>query len=118
MILQSVSFRWRPEVTAEQVSALTDALSRLPAQIPVLLSYHFGPDLGPREGNADYAVIALLQNLEDVDTYVDHPAHVEFSRQHTGDGGVAVGSSVRPTRKRGPRSLTVCLAERLSARRH
>lgn len=83
MILHSVSFRWHPEVTAEQVDALTAALSQLPAQIPVLVSYHYGPDLGLREGNADYAVIALLQNPEDVDTYVDHPAHVELSRQHT-----------------------------------
>jgi len=83
MILHSVSFRWRDGVTAEQIQGLTAALAQLPARIPVLLKYYFGPDLGLREGNADYAVIALLKNPEDVDAYVDHPAHVELSRRYT-----------------------------------
>ncbi|WP_235623968.1 Dabb family protein [Mycolicibacterium goodii] len=78
-----MSFRWHAGITAEQIAALTVALTALPSQIPVLLSYRFGPDLGLREGNADYAVVALLRNPRDVDTYLDHPAHIEVMRQYT-----------------------------------
>lgn len=83
MIVHTVTFRWHQGVTAAQVDEFTAALSALPSQIPVLASYRFGPDLGLREANADYAVVAVVRNEDDVSTYLDHPAHVAVIRQYT-----------------------------------
>lgn len=75
MILHVVTFLWRPDVTNADVEAVLEGLSSLPAQIPELRDYRFGPDLGLREGNAHFGVTALLDGPEDVDAYLDHPAH-------------------------------------------
>ncbi|WP_234820654.1 Dabb family protein [Mycolicibacterium goodii] len=79
-----MSFRWHADVKAEQIDAFSDALTQLPSQIPALLAYRFGPDLGLREGNADFAVVALLRTPQDVHAYLDHPTHVEVIQRYTG----------------------------------
>lgn len=83
MIMHAVSFRWREDVTSEQIDAFTTALSALPEQIPALVSYRFGPDLGLREGNADYAVVAVVRSPEDVTAYLGHPAHLNVVGHYT-----------------------------------
>lgn len=70
-----VTFSWRPEVTNDDVIAVNEGLSSLPDQIPELRSYRFGPDLGLREGNADYAVAAVLDSPDTLPAYLDHPEH-------------------------------------------
>ena len=81
MIMHLVTFTWRPDVTNDDVLAVIDALSSLPDQIPELLSYSFGPDLGLREGNADFAVAATLEGPETLPAYLDHPEHLRIIRE-------------------------------------
>lgn len=77
MILHCVTFTFVDETTTDQVEAVTKALARLPEQIPSLLHYQHGPDLGLREGTGDYAVAAWVADSDGLAGYLDHPAHVE-----------------------------------------
>ncbi|SFF68165.1 Dabb family protein [Blastococcus tunisiensis] len=76
MLMHVVTFRWKPDVTPDQVAALRTTLGALPAQIPELVNYRHGPDLGVRDGNADYAVVATLRDMDALFTYLQHPDHV------------------------------------------
>ena len=81
MIMHLVTFNWRPDVTNDDVVAVIEGLSSLPAQIPELLSYRFGPDLGLREGNADFAVAAVVESPETLPGYLDHPEHARIVKE-------------------------------------
>ena len=83
MIMHTVSFRWHEHVSADQVEEFTAALAALPAQIPALVTYRFGPDLGLREGNADYAAVAVVHGEEELRGYLDHPAHLAVVEKYT-----------------------------------
>lgn len=78
MIMHLVTFTWRPETTNDDVVAVIEGLTSLPEQIPELVSYNFGPDLGLHEGNADFAVAAVVESPEALLAYVDHPEHVRI----------------------------------------
>jgi hypothetical protein len=70
-------FRWTPESTEEQRSAVVPALAELPGLIPELKEFRFGPDAGIDPGrNHDFAVVADVDSPDDYRIYADHPAHV------------------------------------------
>jgi len=75
------TFTWRPDVTNDDVVAVLEGLSSLPDQIPELRSYSFGPDLGLRDGNADFAVAAVLESPETLPSYLDHPEHMRILKE-------------------------------------
>ena len=66
----------RPDTTDEQRQHILDGLATLPAEIPALVDYRFGPDLGLAEGNATIAVVADCDDVAGYEAYRDHPAHV------------------------------------------
>jgi hypothetical protein len=61
--------------TEEQVRAIEDALSTLPARLPQLRAYAIGRDLGINAGNASFAVVAEFANIDDYVAYRDDPEH-------------------------------------------
>lgn len=69
------TFVWRAGVTTEDVEPFMDALAELPAQIPELRRFVFGPDLGLREGNGDFGVWAVLDGPEAFAAYVANESH-------------------------------------------
>jgi len=75
------TFTWQDGVTAQQVEEVSGALSKLPGHIPQIRGYQFGPDLGLRQGNADYGVCALVDTEADVSAYLDHPEHLRVVQQ-------------------------------------
>lgn len=81
VIMHLATFTWRPDVTNDDIVAIIEALTSLPDQIPELISYSFGPDLGLRDGNADFAVAAVLANPQSLPAYLDHPEHVRILRE-------------------------------------
>lgn len=83
MISHLAVFRWKDDVDPAAVERLCAALTGLPEQIPELISYRFGPDLGLRAGNADFGVLAQLPDAEAVAGYLDHPAHQDVVRTFT-----------------------------------
>jgi hypothetical protein len=70
-----VCFRFQPDVPAERVTALAEALRGLPAEIPEIASYHVGTDLGLNPTSWDFAVSADFATEDDYATYRDHPRH-------------------------------------------
>lgn len=70
-----VLFRFTPESTPEQHEAVLTGLRALPAQIPELLDYRVGPNVGSAELNYDFAVVADFAEPEHFDWYLEHPAH-------------------------------------------
>jgi hypothetical protein len=61
--------------TEEQVRAIEDALSTLPARLPQLRAYAIGRDLGINAGNASFAVVAEFANIDDYVAYRDDAEH-------------------------------------------
>lgn len=84
MILHIAAFRWKDEVTEEQVAALTEALSRMSERIDCILSYAAGPNLHLRPGGADYGVAAVVENGDALDEYLDHPLHQQIYSEFLG----------------------------------
>ena len=73
-----VTFTLRPDTSEDQIRTLTRELAALPAKIPALRSYNFGPDLRLRDGSADFAAVGVVDDAEGLHSYLDHPAHVEL----------------------------------------
>lgn len=67
--------RWNDAADDAGRQAMVDALAGLPAQIPELLDYRFGPDAGLADGNWDFAVVADFADQAGYEVYRDHPAH-------------------------------------------
>jgi hypothetical protein len=76
LILHIASFRWKDEVTPDNVSDLTDALRSMAAGIPELRSYVCGENLRLRPG-ADFGVAAI-------GAYLDSAAHKEVYEKFLG----------------------------------
>jgi hypothetical protein len=82
MIRHTVVFRWTPEATAEQRQRVSTELARLPSLIPTLRSYELGSDLGVNEGNFDFAVSALFDDMAGYLAYRDNPEHRAIIHDH------------------------------------
>jgi hypothetical protein len=83
MIRHVVMLSWNDKCNDEAVAAVTEGLAGLPAKIPQIRSYQFGPDVQIDRRNADYVLIGDFESEEDYQVYVSHPAHVEFMTKLT-----------------------------------
>ncbi len=81
MIQHAVSMVWKKDVGAQDVGVLVELLEALPEEIPVVREYRFGEDLGLREGNADFAVLAMLDDESALKAYLEHPFHLRIREQ-------------------------------------
>lgn len=77
-------FRWADGVTDQQVQALRQALSELPAAIPELRDYRVGPDAGLVDENWDFVVVADVDDADGWRAYVAHPAHRKVISEQLG----------------------------------
>ncbi len=75
MILHLATFRWKDDVTTDDVAALTEKLLEMAAAIPELRSYQCGESLRLRPGGADYGVAAIVDDAAGLDAYLDSEAH-------------------------------------------
>lgn len=78
MIRHVVMFRWADDVDDDHVAAVTAGLDGLPAQIPEIVAYRHGPDVGINAGNFDYVVVGDFASADDYLVYRDHPEHRAF----------------------------------------
>jgi hypothetical protein len=81
-VLHMAVFKWFDGVTEDQVDALCTELATMPSRIEGVRSYRFGRDLGLRDGNFDFGVVAELDAPGDVERYLDHPLHRELVAAH------------------------------------
>jgi hypothetical protein len=84
VILHLAAFRWKDDVSAEDVAQLCDALVAFRRRVDGIVDYHFGPDLGMRPDNADFGIVAVMESPETLHGYLDHPAHQELYKQVLG----------------------------------
>lgn len=82
MIRHVVLLRWSTAPDDAAQRAFAAALDALPAQIPEIVSYEHGADVGIAAGNFDYAVTATFADAQDFPTYRDHPAHQAMFAEH------------------------------------
>ncbi|MGI9023129.1 MAG: Dabb family protein [Acidimicrobiales bacterium] len=75
MLRHVALFCWKPDATDVAVRAFSDGLAALPAQIPEIRSYRFGPDAHLGGANDDFAVVADFDDAEAYQRYAEHPAH-------------------------------------------
>jgi len=66
----------------DAVEALRLALAELPAKIPEIRAYSFGPDVGLAPTNADFALVADFDDADAWRRYQAHPAHVDVLERH------------------------------------
>ncbi len=83
MIRHVVLLSWNEKSDDEAVAAVTRGFADLPAQIPEIRAYTFGPDLQTDRRNADYVLVADFDDEEDFQTYSNHPAHIDFMKKLT-----------------------------------
>lgn len=76
-----VMFRWNPETTPEQIDALTRDLAGMPAMVPTIRSYQFGPDVVGGEGSYDFAILAGFDDEAGYRAYADDEGHKQFAAE-------------------------------------
>ena len=82
MIRHCVIFRFAPGTDPRAIEALAEALRALPGLVPEIAAYWVGADLGLRDTNADFAVVADLADEDAFRTYSGHPAHLDVIATH------------------------------------
>ena len=74
MLRHVAVFRWAEGTPPADVDAFAAALAGLPAVIPEIRSYRFGPDAGlGMSANADFAVVADFDDAEGYAAYATPP---------------------------------------------
>ena len=81
MIRHTVVFRFAEGTPAERVQAIREALMGLPGRVPEVRSFSCGGDLGLREGNADFAIVAEFDDEDGWRAYQDDPEHQRIIRE-------------------------------------
>jgi len=74
-ICHTVLFRWANGVDDAQKSQLFDTLRTLPDKVGGVRSYSVGHDLGLRDTNHDWAIVATFDSVQDFQAYADADVH-------------------------------------------
>lgn len=82
MFRHVVMFRWVPEATEAQKTAVSDGIRALPGRIASIRAYRFGPDAEINAGNFHFAVVADFDNLAGYEAYRDDPTHQALITDH------------------------------------
>lgn len=78
MLRHVVLFKWRGDVTDEQLMALRHGLSLLPEEIPQVVNFFFGDNTNSAV-DFDFCIVADFDNYKDYQIYGTHPAHKSIS---------------------------------------
>lgn len=71
-------FTFAPETTGDQLATLAHELTEFAHRIEGLVGYATGADLRVREGNDDFAVVAVFETEESMLAYLNHPDHADI----------------------------------------
>ena len=71
-----VVLRLQESATAEQKATIVDGLRALPSQIPEIVSYRAGLDLGLDPSGCHVGIVGTFESAATYATYAKHPAHV------------------------------------------
>lgn len=76
MLKHVVFMKFKDEVTDDKIAALEKGLAGLPGVIAEIKGFHFGRDVIHSERSYDFALVGDFENLEAMQRYQIHPAHV------------------------------------------
>lgn len=79
MILHMIMIKWKEPLTEEQLDKVNSGFAAMRAEIPLIKSMRFGPDLNLGSNNFHYGMVAEFESTEDFTAYVEHPQHLEFA---------------------------------------
>lgn len=82
MLIHCLTLRFTESASSSDVEAFRAALAVLPDLLDFPVRIRQGPDLGERPANADYAVVAEFETVDDFSAYLAHPAHLALPRGH------------------------------------
>lgn len=83
LLRHMVMYKYKNDLTAEQVQEVIDAFAALPSKIDTIVDFEHGDNVSP-EGKSQGLTHAFVVTFEDEagrDTYLKHPAHLEYVKQ-------------------------------------
>ena len=78
MLRHVVLFKLDPNAPADSMASIEEGLLGLSQSIAEIRSYRYGADLGLRDGNLDFGLVADFEDSAAFDRYVVHPEHQAF----------------------------------------
>ena len=77
-----VAFKFKPEITHEQMQKTTDHFHSLKAEIPQIIEFEGGADIAFQKKNGKYThcFVVTVSNEKDLAIYGEHPVHKAFSK--------------------------------------
>ena len=77
-----VAFKFKPEVTAEQMKKATEDFHALKGKVPQILEFEGGPDVAfqKKNGGFTHCFIVTVRDEEALAAYGAHPDHKAFSQ--------------------------------------
>lgn len=80
MIRHVVLVTMKPGTDDHEMEAIVEAAKKLPTEIPSLREIEVG--LGANQGNATFGIVALFDDMDGFQEYMQHPAHKSFGQGH------------------------------------
>ncbi|GAA4423047.1 hypothetical protein GCM10023188_01400 [Pontibacter saemangeumensis] len=77
-----VAFKFKPEVTTEQMKKVTEDFHALKGKVPQIIAFEGGPDLSfqKKNGKFTHCFIVTVKDETDLAAYGAHPDHQSFSK--------------------------------------
>jgi hypothetical protein len=77
-----VAFKFKPEVTIDQMQKATKDFYSLKSQIPQIIEFEGGADVAMQKkmGKYTHCFIVTVNNEKDLEIYGSHPIHKAFSK--------------------------------------
>lgn len=81
MIIHIALFKWRDDVSEEDIERVIDDLKLLKGKINEIIDLYCGRNFSKWSKGYTHAVIVKVQNTEALDNYRNHLAHVPIAKK-------------------------------------
>ena len=79
MIQHILHWNYKDDVTEDVRARIEAELEALPDQVPSLRGLQWGPVTGGRNQTFSHTFVMLFDNIEGMQEYASHPAHLGFA---------------------------------------
>lgn len=80
MIVHIALFRWRENISQEQINGLMRSISNLKNKIPDVVSLYAGENFSKWNEGYTHAVVVTTRTRSGLDSYRNHPAHIPVAK--------------------------------------
>ena len=82
MIYHIVCFRFKPDTPAKAIAAAGAALKAMQGKIPGIEGVLWGPNLGPSAVEYSHILTVMLDSMDSLTPYLEHPVHKAVIADH------------------------------------